>query len=232
MKIAVLDLTGHPLPLLEGMPRVGAQIINWLSPSFPEAQFRSYDIEAGGEALPKTADFDGLLLSGSEYGVYDDRAWIAPLRALLVQTKAAAKPIYGICFGHQIMADTFGGKAEKSKIGNVVGARTFEFEDRAVDAHVWHKDQVTQVPEGATVTASASHCPVGALAYDFPAASIQFHPEYTDPHLRELFRRGAGRPDFLGHDEAEAAVASFEASDVKADLMAKQVADFFRLHAA
>jgi len=232
VRIAILDLTGHPLPLLEDMPRVGAQIESWLSPALPEAEYRSYDIEAGGEPLPDTDGFDGLLLSGSEYGVYDDRSWNGPLRQLLFDSKAARKPIYGICFGHQMMADTFGGRAEKAEIGNVVGARRFDFDDRSVDAHVWHKDQVTKVPPGASVTASADHCPVGALAYDFPAASVQFHPEYTQSHLRELFRRGAGRDDFLSQNEADGAVASFQTTDVRADLMAAEVAAFFRSHGA
>lgn len=228
MKIAVLDLTGHPLPLLQGMPRVGEQIVGWLSPAMPDADMYWIDVEQGGAPMPTLSSFDGLLLSGSEYGVYDNRPWDGPLRALLMETKAAGKPIYGICFGHQIMADTFGGKAEKSEIGNVVGARQFDFEDRSVDAHVWHKDQVTQIPPDARVTSTAGHCPVGALEYDFPAASIQFHPEYTGPQLRELFRRGQGQAGFLTPEEAVAAIASFDVSDVKEDLMAAEVAAFFR----
>jgi GMP synthase-like glutamine amidotransferase len=229
VKIAVLDLTGHPEPLLQGMPRVGAQIIAWLSPALSEADYFAVNVEQDNEPLPDIGSFDGLVVSGSEHGVYDDRPWMTGLRQLLLETRVAGKPIYGICFGHQIMADTFGGKAEKSAVGNVVGARRFAFGDREFDAHVWHKDQVTVVPPEATVTATAAHCPVGALAYDFPAASIQFHPEYTDAHLREIFDRSCGI--FLSADEANGAVASFEASDVKADLMAAEVARFFRKYA-
>lgn len=231
MRICVLDLTGYPLPLLEGMPRVGAQIITWLRRALPEATYDAIPVEADNAPLPSVDQFDGLLVSGSEHGVYDPRPWMQPLRDLLVATKDAGKPIYGICFGHQIMADTFGGKAEKAAVGNAIGARQFDFADRSVDAHVWHKDQVTQVPPGAKVTASASHCPVGALDYDFPAASVQFHPEYTDPHLRELFARGRDKPDFLTGAEADAAMESFDKSDVKVDLMAAEVAEFFKKHA-
>ena len=61
---------------------------------------------------------------------------MAPLRNLLLKTKQASKPIYGICFGHQIMADTFGGKAEMSQIGNVVGARQFDFQGKLNDVYV------------------------------------------------------------------------------------------------
>lgn len=112
-----------------------------------------------------------------------------------------AKPVFGICFGHQIMADVYGGKAEKAEIGNVVGARGFDYGGSSVDAFVWHQDQVTQVPPSARVTGSADHCPVGALDYDFPARSVQFHPEYRASHLRELFVRG--RDVFLAPQEAD-----------------------------
>ena len=116
MRIAVLDLTTHPEPLLSGKPRVYEQLIAWISQGLPEAEYLPYDIAENHAPLPDVADFDGLLLSGSEFGVYDDTPWMAPLRQLLCDTKAAGKPIYGVCFGHQLMAEVFGGKAEKSAI--------------------------------------------------------------------------------------------------------------------
>lgn len=224
MKIAVLDLTEERAALLADLPRVSQQIIDWLSPEMPVASFFAVDI-TGGAAMPPVADFDGLILSGSEYGVYDDTPWMAPLRGLLRHTKAAGKPIYGICFGHQIMAEVFGGRAEKAEIGKVVGARTFDIDGQRQDAHVWHQDQVTAVPPGATVTGHAPHCPVGVLDYDFPAKSVQFHPEYREDHLRELFARFRG--DALTPDEIDAALASFERANVAADLAAREAAAFF-----
>ena len=53
MRIAVLNLTGHPLPLFAGLPRTGIQIINWLSTELPEAEFYSVSIEADNEELPE-----------------------------------------------------------------------------------------------------------------------------------------------------------------------------------
>ena len=49
MRIAVLNLTGHPLPLFAVLPRAGAQIINWLSTKLPEAEFYSVRVEADNE---------------------------------------------------------------------------------------------------------------------------------------------------------------------------------------
>ncbi len=226
MRIAVLDVTGHPVPLLEGLPRAGEQIISWLSPALPEGVFRWYDIEQNGQELPELKGFDGVVLSGSEHGVYDLTPWNRSVRAFLLNCKAAGKPIFGICFGHQMMADAFGGHSENAKLGVIVGARAFQFTEMYQDAHVWHKDQVTVVPPGARVTARADYCPVGALEYDFPASSVQFHPEYSEYLLCEIFKRS--RDIFLSGAEADYAVETFAQTDVKPDLMAQETAGFFR----
>jgi len=125
MRIAILDLTTHSEPMLSGLPKVGIQIEKWLSPALPEATFSS--------TVPALGTFDGVVVSGSEFGVYDQTPWMQPLRAFLLAVKAAGKPIFGICFGHQLMADTFGGKAEKTDSGFAVGVRAFDIEGEAGD---------------------------------------------------------------------------------------------------
>ena len=230
-RIAILDLTTHPEALLTGSMRVWQSISGWLSPAFPEADMRPFDIAEGEMPLPHTGDFDGLIVSGSEFGVYDNIGWIAPLQRLLLDTRAAGKPIFGICFGHQIMADTFGGRAEKASVGRVVGARKFQHAPhqsgpKNFTAHVWHQDQVTRVPPGARVTAHAAYCPVAALDYDFAARSVQYHPEYDAAHLQDLFTRG--RNVFLDGATADKAAAEIKAADVPRDLDAMATAAFFR----
>lgn len=227
MRIAVLDLTEELPDLLAGLPRVSAQIVSWLEPALPEAVFTAHDI-SGGADLPTIDGFDGVILSGSEYGVYDDTPWMQPLRAFLIDARRAGKAIFGICFGHQIMADVFGGKAELSAMGTVLGARDFEMDGTRRAAHVWHQDQVTASPPGAEVIAQAPYCPIAALRYDFPAFSVQFHPEYTRAHLERIFARARGV--FVTDAQVDAAVASFETTPVAADLMAAEVADFFHKH--
>ncbi|WP_298846441.1 type 1 glutamine amidotransferase [uncultured Ruegeria sp.] len=225
MRIALLELTLHPLPLLEGLPRTAQQIRAWLEPHLPEARFSSVDV-VDGVPLPRLEDFDGVVVGGSEFGVYDDTDWMQPLRGFLERCREHSKPVFGICFGHQIMADVYGGKAETAKVGNVVGARGFDYGGASVDAYVWHQDQVTRIPPLAQVTGSADHCPVGALDYDFPARSVQFHPEYRASHLRELFVRG--RDVFLAAQEADDGLASLEMAHVHKDLAASQAVELFR----
>ena len=67
---------------------------------------------------------------------------------------------------------------------------------------------------------------MGALAYDFPALSVQYHPELTEAALRDLFERGRGV--LLDGALADAAVDSFREARVPVDLQAAEVATFFR----
>ena len=87
---------------------------------------------------------------------------------------------------------------------------------------------MTQVPPGAAVIGKADYCPVAALAYDFPAMSVQFHPEYAPDYVSTFLERSKG--EVLSDEDTDKAVAEFNASDVQGDLFAKQAGDFFRAH--
>ena len=223
MKIAILDLCVWLPEYQHDQAKFGDVIRVWAARGLPDAQLEVIAVVEGA-ALPDPAAYDGYILSGSDKGVYDDTPWMAPLRAWLPQVKQAGKPLFGICFGHQIMADVFGGKAEK--VGDAeVGVRRFDAGGRTLSGHVWHQDQVTQVPPGAQVTASAAYCPVAALKYDFPAMSVQFHPEYPADYVSTFLRRSRG--DILSAEMTDAAVAQLDQSSVPADVFSQELAAFF-----
>jgi GMP synthase-like glutamine amidotransferase len=223
MRIVVYDcVTGDALT--EKYGHTGPQVIRWIESHLPEAEFSWVHI-AGNAIPPGPDDLDGIIISGSEKGVYDDTPWMQPLRDNLQQMRSAGVAMFGICFGHQIMADIFGGRADKSDKGFVTGSR--EFEDRGESTHAFlaHQDQVEEVPPGATVIASAAHCPVAALAYDFPALSVQFHPEYNREFATDLIDMFGA--ELMSADELQAARDSLSA-DVADDLWCREVAEFFR----
>lgn len=224
MKIAVLDLCVWLPEYQWDQSRFGPLVAAWAARGLPGSIFTILDIGVG-DPLPDPADYDGYILSGSEMGVYDDAPWMQPLREWLVRVRDAGKPMFGICFGHQIIADTFGGKAEKTGPAEV-GVRAFDIGGKTRKGHVWHQDQVTEVPPGATVIGSANYCPIAALSYDFPAMSVQFHPEYEPDYIATFLRRSRG--EVLSEDETDRAVAQLDTSTVSPDLFAEEMGAFFR----
>jgi GMP synthase-like glutamine amidotransferase len=164
----------------------------------------SYDVPAG-DYPDRPEACDGYILTGAAAGVYDGDPWIDQLLAFLRAAKGRAK-LVGVCFGHQAMAQAFGGQVIKSPKGWGVGLHTY-----GVEAHrPWmdakpafalsasHQDQVVELPPAATVIAGSDFCPMGTLAYDDGLAiSCQLHPEFR-ARVLDRADRGAPRPAHPG----------------------------------
>ena len=179
-------------------------------------------------ALPESAtECDAWLLTGSPAGVYDPLPWIAPLLDFLRAARGRAK-LVGICFGHQAMAQAFGGQVVKSDKGWGVGLH-----DYAVMPAAWmdappasirlaamHQDQVVEKPADARVICASDFTPFAGLDYG-DAISFQFHPEFTPAFGQDLIR---ARVAPLG-ERAGPALASYAQADDRA-LVAGWVARF------
>ena len=122
-----------------------------------------------------------LILSGGPASVYaEDAPSIDPAIFDL------GLPVLGFCYGHQITAVTLGGKVGHSEVGEygratitrTAGAKLFNSTPMQQTVWMSHRDAVSEVPEGFTVTASTDVCPVAAM--ECPERKIfttQFHPE-------------------------------------------------------
>lgn len=223
MKITVLDCVS-PDKLTAKYGPTGDHVVRWLAPALPEATFTTVHV-AGDLPAPQPEEVDGIVISGSEKGVYDDTTWMPALREALNAYRAAGTPVFGICFGHQLMADVWGGKAEKVDKGFITGAQSYELDGQPGHAYAAHQDQVTTTPPNATVTASAPYCPVAGLAYDFPAMSVQFHPEYSRGFTEDLIDMFGDM--LMSQDEIKAAKDSLSAP-VEDNLYGAKAAAFFR----
>ncbi len=212
-----------------------------LSPADPALSYRAYAAHNG--ALPASpAECDAWLVTGSKHGVYDDLPWIAPLKAFLRAARAAGRPIVGVCFGHQILAEALGGRAVKFAKGWGAGVHDYQVVRRpgwmnggpdSFAIHAMHQDQVTAIPEDATVLATSPFCEFAMLAYGDPEApdaiSIQPHPEFDADYARALveMRSGVAIPPECG----EAALASFGRAVNQQDF-ARWCVDYLRAAAA
>lgn len=176
--------------------------------------------------FPENAEAaDGWLITGSKHGAYDHLPFIAPLEALIRDVYAAGRPLVGICFGHQIIAQALGGKVEKFADGWAVGRQTYDWAGNTVAMNAWHQDQVIQVPADATTCASNDFCAHAALIYGDKAFTVQAHPEFESVNMAGLAQhRGPG----VVPDEQLAAVkANLDKPNDNAKLAA-QIGQFFR----
>ncbi|MCG3267121.1 type 1 glutamine amidotransferase [Yoonia sp. I 8.24] len=167
--------------------------------------FETYEVLDGKfPKLPQSAD--GWLITGSRFGAYEDHDWIPPLEEFLRETFAQGVPIFGVCFGHQILAQALGGKVEKFDGGWSVGPTAYEsgqFGDQKMIA--WHQDQVTRRPEMASVVGSSDFCENAILAYGDQALTIQPHPEFTAGFMADLLEaRGGQLPQHIKDGAAAA----------------------------
>lgn len=189
MRIGILETGLVPEPVLSEFGAYPALMRHWLAPDLPEAEFVTFPVVAG-ELPGSPAEMDGWLITGSKHGVYDDLPWIGPLKDFIARTAAADVPQFGICFGHQIVAEALGGHARKSERGWGIGRQVYASDlgegPEELDVMVFHQDQVVALPPGARVLGGNAHCPFGIVAYDQPVLTVQSHPEFSVPFVRRL----------------------------------------------
>jgi GMP synthase-like glutamine amidotransferase len=217
MRIGLLETGAPPDALQPAFGRYGDMFQTLLG---PDHVYAAYDVQAG--SLPAApGEQDAYIVTGSAAGVYDPLPWIAPLSEFL-RTAKGQVPLVGVCFGHQIMAQAFGGQVVKSDKGWGVGLHHYAVDHPqawtdapSVAVPASHQDQVVTLPPGAKVVGGSAFTPYGLLAYpDAAAISMQFHPEFEPAYAAALIeaRRGSRYTDA----EADAAIATLSAPNDRA----------------
>lgn len=190
MKIGILE-TGLPPKDLDQDPRDYPEMFRELLDG-NDFEFISWQV-VSGQFPDGVDDADGWLITGSRHGVYEDHPWIPRLSDLIQKIYESGKPMIGVCFGHQIIAQALGGKVEKFTGGWSVGPTRYRFGQEEVTLHAWHQDQVIDPPKDAQTIASTDFCAHAALLYPGRAYTVQPHPEYEDVFIKGLIeKRGPG----------------------------------------
>ena len=124
----------------------------------------------------------GVILSGSPFSVYDEKAFKVDLSEI-----RGKYPILGICYGAQFLSFSNGGKVEPAGTREYGRAHLVKFDTEnpllkgiPANSQVWmsHGDTITAIPDNFKVIASTEK--VNIAAYQITGEKVwgvQFHPE-------------------------------------------------------
>jgi GMP synthase (glutamine-hydrolysing) len=156
---------------------------------------------AAGESLPPPKEVAGALITGSAAMVTERAAWSERTAGWIRDAMDAQLPMFGVCYGHQLMAHALGGRVDYLPGGREIGTLPIELTAAAAGdpithrlpsvfrAHTTHEQSVLEPPPDAVVLARSARDPHHLLRYGPHALSVQFHPEFNADVMRAYIQR-------------------------------------------
>lgn len=177
---------------------------NWITQTITGEPFSEENIEVfdilHGANLPNYEQCAGVILTGSHNMVTQRSQWSESTRNWLQNALPYQIPIFGICYGHQLIADAFGGKVDFHpkgiEIGTVEIHTTLDAEQDPIFStlpktflgHVTHSQTVTHLPPQAITLAQNSHERHHTFRLGSHIWGVQFHPEFTCDVVQDYIR--------------------------------------------
>lgn len=176
-----------------------------------------------GEFLPAGRsydDYDGMVISGSSLHAYDQTPEVLLQIEGLHRFAETGKPVLGSCWGLQVATIAGGGEVGLSRNGRELGiarkilqtdaGRSHPFlanKPVVYDAPCIHYDEVTRLPDNATLLSSNTHSPIQSAIVPVGQSevwAVQYHPEFDITQLRmlfELYKEDMIAQNFVQSDE-------------------------------
>lgn len=140
-----------------------------------------------GTVVQEPVECDLIIITGSRRNVSMWEPWMDEV-ARLIQTSSV--PILGICFGHQIIAASFGGRVVRADETSAFVSEVTYDDGRVINALFTHQDHVVDAGEMIPI-ASTDHCSIAACRHpDRPILTVQYHPEAVSAVIEEALRIG------------------------------------------
>lgn len=235
MKIGILE-TGHLNQKVAGrFDSYPVMFTTLLDKAGQHLEYQSYSVITG--EMPTSIDVcDGWLITGSSHGAYQKLDWMLSLESFIRALYDANKPLVGICFGHQIIAQALGGEVTKSDKGWGIGLHHYDIDvaqswmntaPEQVSIYAFHQDQISQLPSTATVFISSKFCPYAGLTYADSILTVQAHPEFEASFEHALIDIYGG--NIVPEAVVGEALEGMKGEDSQADtqMLANWIADFF-----
>jgi GMP synthase (glutamine-hydrolysing) len=184
--------TGKPLP---GLRRHG-DFPHWVRVAAGIDRAHAVAVDATRGAPPGRDGFAGAVVTGSPAMVTERAPWSERTADWLREAAHAGLPLFGICYGHQLLAHALGGEVgdnpggremgtiEVDVHGPVEGDPVFGALPRRFAAQASHVQTVLAAPPGAAVLARSAGDDCQAFRWGDSAWGVQFHPEFSTTHMR------------------------------------------------
>ncbi|MDO3722122.1 glutamine amidotransferase [Marinobacter sp. chi1] len=226
LKIGILATGITPDPLISEFGSFGDMFERLFDQAGHTFDYVHFDVR-DGEFPESSTVCDGWIISGSKSNVYENLPWMQKLKVLIREIYQADRPMLGICFGHQIIADAFGAHVHRYPGGWGVGLHEYSLTKDVqglglaaskFTLSVMHQDQVLEKPEAAEIVAESSFCPFAVLQYDNRILTFQAHPEFDITFETRLVQhlRGQSVPE----SDADKALEGLTVSGASTDSLA------------
>jgi GMP synthase (glutamine-hydrolysing) len=182
--------------------------------------------------------YRAALVTGSPAMVTDREPWSEATAEWLRNAVAVGLPIFGVCYGHQLLSHALGGEVgylPASELGTQEVERVTAGADEdplaaslpaRFPAQMLHAQTVLRPPAGAAVLARSEQDPHQFLRLAQGVYSSQFHPEFEPGFVREHLLHHAAHYQNKGHDP-QALAADVQPTPDAASLLIR----FLELHA-
>lgn len=176
--------------------------------------------------------FDGIMITGSPASVHDAAPWINRLEGLIRDIMDRDIPLFGACFGHQMIAKTLGAPVVRNPDGWGHGAievtrvaqTPWSGPDETFALYGSHNEQVGSLPPGAQRIFESPGCSIAGFAIGRSVFTVQHHPEMTRDFIVDLIEEYA---DYVGEAVTQTARDSVKAHPVSSRPFAEEIASFF-----
>lgn len=149
-----------------------------------------------GQALRSPNAYRAVFITGSPAMVTDKEDWSERTAEWLRGAAREETPMFGICYGHQLLTHAFGGEVGYNPAGRAAGTMHVEtFEccrgdalcgdlPASFPAHMLHMQSVLRPPKDAIVLGRSPMDPHHMIRHKHNVFSTQFHPEFSPAFVR------------------------------------------------
>lgn len=150
------------------------------------------------EPLPAPDGGTVAVITGSWAMVSERPAWSERTAQWIRQAVDADSALFGVCYGHQLMAHALGGEVDYHPAGIEIGSKTVTLAathepllsglPREFPAQLTHRQTIIRLPDNAVALGASAHDRFQIVRYAEKAWSTQFHPEITPAILFSIIR--------------------------------------------